>query len=57
MEELKFDDETLGLWNFVSGENNYEGNMERFVVLRLLSVNKHSKTILYAFHFICKLML
>ena len=57
MEELKFDDETLGLWNFVSGENNYEGNMERFVVLRLLSVDKHSKIILYAFHFICKLML
>ncbi|XP_041356694.1 laminin subunit alpha-like [Gigantopelta aegis] len=37
MEELKFDDETLGLWNFVSGENNYEGHMERDVMKSIVS--------------------
>ncbi|XP_022314761.2 laminin subunit alpha-like [Crassostrea virginica] len=32
MEEVMFDDKPLGLWNFVEGENNFKGAIERDVM-------------------------
>ena len=29
MEEVMFDGKPLGLWNFVEGENNFKGAIER----------------------------
>lgn len=35
MEEVMFDGKPLGLWNFVAGENNFKGAIERSVIVRL----------------------
>lgn len=34
MEEVMFDGKPLGLWNFVAGENNFKGAIERSVSAR-----------------------
>lgn len=34
MEEVMFDGKPLGLWNFVAGENNFKGAIERSVSVR-----------------------
>lgn len=34
MEEVMFDGKLLGLWNFVVGENNFKGVIERLVSVR-----------------------
>ena len=31
MEEVVFDERPMGLWNFVDGENNYVGALERYI--------------------------
>lgn len=35
MEEVMFDGKPLGLWNFVAGENNFKGAIERSVIVGL----------------------
>jgi hypothetical protein len=40
MEEVVFDERPMGLWNFVDGENNYVGALERYIQSWYLKYHK-----------------
>jgi hypothetical protein len=42
MEEVVFDERPMGLWNFVDGENNYFGALERYIQAGILHITNNS---------------
>jgi len=42
MEEVVFDERPMGLWNFVDGENNYVGALERYIQAGILHITNNS---------------
>lgn len=52
MEEVVFDERPMGLWNFVDGENNYVGALERYIQAGILNITNNSYDYVYRWYLV-----